>query len=191
MSNQVKLSCSCGAVEGTLEIHKNHSFHVECACCDCQNFALQIGAEGVLNSYGGTELFQTYPPYFSITKGAENIACVRLYPKGALRHYTKCCSTPIGNTLNNSKVPFVGIPVAFMNFESEEQKEKMIGPLTMKFFGKYAKGEKPNDINERFPLTFMPKMLFFMLKGALLKKASPSPFFKDGKSICTPETVGG
>ncbi|MEJ2681764.1 MAG: DUF6151 family protein [Gammaproteobacteria bacterium] len=188
MSNRVKLSCSCGTVEGTLDIHTSDSFHVECACCDCQKFASHIQAKGVLNSYGGTELFQTYPSYFSITKGEEHILCIQLSSKGLLRHYTKCCSTPIGNIMNSSKVPFVGIPVSFMRFESEEHKNKMLGPIIMKAFGKYAKGEKPDDVHERFPLSFMPKILFFMLKGMLLKKHSPSPFFKDGKMISAPET---
>jgi hypothetical protein len=189
MSNKIRLSCSCGAVEGTLDVHTNDSFHVECVCCDCQKFASYINAESVLNSYGGTEIFQTYPSYLTITKGQENISCVQFSSKGLLRHYASCCSTPIGNMMNSSKVPFVGIPVSFMKFESEEHKNKALGPIVMKAFGKYAKGKKPNDVHERFPFSFMPKILFFMLKGMLLKKNLPSSYFKGGKAISVPEIL--
>lgn len=190
MSETVKLSCACGEVEGTLEVHQNDSFHVECLCCDCQNFAKQINNEGFLKSYGGTEIFQTYPSYVTITKGEDKISSIRLSPKGLLRHYTSCCNTPIGNMMNGSKIPFIGIPVAFMRFESDEQKDKILGPTTGKAFGKYARGPKPDDVHDRFPLSFLPKILFFMFKGLALKKYTPSPYFKNGKPIAEPKIVG-
>lgn len=187
MSDEIRLSCSCGTVEATLKVHTKDSFHVECVCCDCQKFATHIKADNVLNSYGGTEIFQTYPSYLTFTKGEEHISCVQLSAKGLLRHYASCCSTPIGNVMNNSKIPFVGIPVSFMKFDSEEQKNTILGPIVLKAFGQYATETKPKDVHQKFPFSFLPKIIFFMLKGMLLRKNIPSPYFKDGKAITVPE----
>ena len=44
-------------------------------------------------------------------------------------------------------------------------------------FGKYSIGEMPKDAHAKFPLSFMPKIIAFMLKGIISKKNSPSPFF--------------
>jgi len=191
MAETVKLACSCGEVEGEVKIVKKESFHVKCLCCDCQQFAAHLGQENrILDDHGGTELFQTYPAYFRITKGMENIASVRLTEKGLLRHHTTCCNTPTGNMMMNPKVPFVGIPVAFMQFDSEKEKDRILGPLIMEAFGKYARNGKPDHVHERFPLSFMPKILKFMAKGYFVKKYLPSPYFSDGKSVTHPKIVG-
>ena len=55
---------------------------------------------------------------------------------------------------------------------------KVLGPVTLKAFGKYSIGEMPKDVHAKFPISFMPKILGFMLKGMFKKKHSPSPFFK-------------
>ena len=181
MTNTVKLGCKCGQVEGTLEVHKKDSFHVECMCCDCQVFVDHLKNQHVLESYGGTELFQTYPSYVTITKGIENIACMRLTPNGLLRHHTTCCNTPVGNMMAGPKMPFIGIPTAFMKFASDEDKNEILGPVTMRAFGKYANGEPPYDAYDSFPKSYLPRILYFILKGKFLKRYEPSPFFKDGK----------
>lgn len=166
------------------------SFHVECLCCDCQNFASYLNnTEKVLDSSGSTELFQTYPAYVKIDKGEDYIESLQLSSKGLLRHFTSCCKTPIGNMMNNGKMPFIGIPVTFMDFKSSEEKNKVLGPIIMKAFGKYAIGEKPADAHDRFPLTFLPKIIFFTLKGLFKKLYKPSPFFKEGAFISTPKIV--
>ncbi len=190
MLETAKLSCNCGKVTGTLEIHKKDRFHVKCLCCDCQSFAAHLGnEEALLDSSGGTELFQTYPAYVTINEGEEYISCLRLSSKGLLRHYTSCCHTPAGNMLEGPKIPFIGIPVAFMSFESDEHKNRILGPITLKAFGKYAKGEKPDDAYERFPLSFLPKIIAFMIKGWMWKKYQPSPYFRNGEPISPPEVL--
>lgn len=184
MPNIVDLSCQCGAVKGKLNVVKGAFFHVKCYCCDCQQFARYLNTNTmVLDENGGTEIFQTYPAYIEITQGQENIACLQLKEKGLYRWYTTCCNTPFSNTLGSPKIPFVGIPVILMQFRDESEKLNILGPLSLKAFGKYAIGEMPKDAHLTFPLSFMPKMLRFMLKGFVSKKNNPSPFFKDGKPI--------
>lgn len=190
MSSVVKLSCQCGNVQGLLNVVKGSSFHVKCLCCDCQSYASKLNNEDqILDEQGGTELFQTYPAYLSITKGQEHIGCMQLSEKGLFRWHTTCCNMPLGNTMRSPNMPFVGISVKWMQFSGDQEKESILGPVTMKAFGKYARGSMPNDAYARFPLSYMPKIIGFMLKGMIGKKQSPSPFFKDGKPI-VPAKIG-
>jgi len=85
--------------------------------------------------------------------------------------------------MNSPKVPFVGVSVKLMKFASEEQKMKILGPVLMKAFGKYAIGDMPKDAHVRFPLSFMPKIMGFMLKGMFKKMNRPSPFFKGNEPV--------
>lgn len=184
MHKQINLACACGAVKGTLNIVPNSFFHVHCLCADCQRFAENLGNEDkILDEHGGSELFQTYPKYMTFNEGEEQIACMQLHTKGLFRWHTKCCNMPLANTMNSANVPFVGISIKLMQFESEQEKLKTLGPVLMKAFGKSCRGEKPADVHDKFPLSFMPKILFFMLKGMLGKKNKPHPFFKDKKPV--------
>lgn len=184
MSNLVNLSCACGSVKGKLKVVEDSFFHVHCLCCDCQSFAAHLNnEENILDEHGGTELFQTYPAYLEITEGQENIGCMQLREKGLYRWHTTCCNMPLANTMNSSRVPFVGVSAKFMQFSDENEKLATLGPVTMKAFGKYAKGEMPNDAHAKFPISYMPKIIGFMLKGMLGRKHSPSPFFNDGEPV--------
>jgi len=184
MSNTVMLECSCGTVKGKLEVVEKSFFHVHCLCCDCQSFASHLNnKDKILDEHGGTEVVQTYPSLMHISQGQDKIACVQLRGKGLYRWHTTCCNMPLANTMNSPKVPFVGVSVKLMKFASEEQKMKILGPVLMKAFGKYAIGEMPKDAHVRFPLSFMPKIMGFMLKGMFKKMNSPSPFFKENKPV--------
>lgn len=77
----------------------------------------------------------------------------------------------------------MGVSVKFMQFVNEQEKMETLGPITMKAFGKYSIGEMPKDAHPRFPISYMPKILGFMLKGVLGKKNSPSPFFKGREPV--------
>ncbi len=190
MSNTVHLSCKCGAVQGTLVVVSGEYFHVHCLCCDCQKFAAYLKNEGgILDEHGGTELFQTYPIHMKITEGQEHIDCVQLHEKGLYRWHTTCCSMPLANTMTSPKIPFVGISAKLMQFESEQEKLKILGPITLKAFGKYAKGEMPKDAHTKFPVSFIPKIIGFMLKGLLGRRQTPSPFFKGEKPVATPKVL--
>ncbi len=180
MSKIVDLKCSCGTIKGKLNVVPGSFFHVQCLCCDCQSFAAHLNNQkNILDEHGGTELLQTYPAYMEITEGQDKMACVELRRKGIYRWHTACCNMPLANTMGSEKVPFVGVPVKLMQFANEQEKMDVLGPVTMKAFGKYAIGEMPADAHPRFPMSYMPKIIGFMLKGKFFKKYKPSPFFND------------
>jgi len=184
MSNIVKLACLCGQVTGRVKVIPKSFFHVHCLCCDCQNFASHLNnEENILNKYGASELFQTYPDLMEITEGQSKISAVQLKHKGLYRWHTTCCNMPLANTMSSSKIPFVGVSVKFMKFANEDEKMEILGPVTMKAFGKHSIGEMPKDAHAKFPISFMPKILGFMLKGMLMKKNNPSPFFSGKEPV--------
>ena len=190
MSNIVPLECSCGSVKGTLKIVPKSSFHVHCLCCDCQDFASHLNnKENILDEHGGSELFQTYPAFMEITEGKNNIAVIQLREKSLYRWHTTCCNMPLANTMTSSKTPFIGVSVKLMQFDNEQEKNKVLGPVIMKAFGKYSLGEKPMDVHEKFPISFMPKIMFFMLKGMFTKKNKPSPFFNGKEPVAKINTL--
>jgi len=188
----VDLECFCGVTKGELQVVSNKkSFHVHCLCKDCQSFASYLDNEDkILDEYGGSELFQTYPAYMKITQGAENLACIQLKEKSLMRWYTSCCNTPVANTMTSAKMPFMGLSIKFMKFASEEDKLRILGPVIMKAFGKSARGEKPHDAHDTFPKLFMPRILKFMLMGFLYSKYEPSPFFAGRKPVYVPKVLG-
>lgn len=183
-ADSVTLSCACGTVKGRLRIVPGSFFHVHCLCCDCQRFASYLGnEEKILDECGGTELFQTYPAYMEITEGREYIACVQLRENSLYLWHTTCCNMPLANTMTSAKVPFVGVSVKLMQFENEAEKLNALGPVTLKAYGRYAKGEMPADAHFKFPFSYIPKIMSFMLKGKISKRNRPSPFFLDEKPI--------
>jgi hypothetical protein len=178
VSHIVELECSCGEVKGTIKVVPGSFFHVHCLCIDCQKFASVLNNEkNILDKHGGSELFQTYPCFMEITQGQDKIGCLQLSPKGLYRWHTQCCTMPLANTMSSSKIPFVGVSVKLMKFSSPQEKAEIIGPVTVKAFGKYSKGDMPKDAHAKFPISAMPKILAFMLKGMLRGKNAPSPFF--------------
>jgi len=184
MSNIINLSCTCGTVKGKLKVVDGSFLLIHCLCCDCQSFASYLGnEENILDEHGGTELFQTYPAHMEITEGKENIGCVQLREKGAYRWHTTCCNMPLANTLTSPKVPFVGVSAKLMQFDNEQDKLRVIGPVKMKAFGKHAKGKMPQDAHPKIPLSIMPKLLGFMLRGVFGKKNIPSPFFRNREPV--------
>lgn len=179
MSNTVELACSCGTVKGKIKVVPTSFFHVKCYCCDCQNFALHLKNEDkILDENGGSELFQTYPDLMEITSGHDCVSAIQFKEKGLFRWHTTCCNMPIANTMNSAKIPFIGVSVKFMKLSSEQENMSNLGPVTLKAFGKYATGNTSDNIHPRFPLSFMPKILSFMIKGMIKKRNKPSPFFE-------------
>jgi Family of unknown function (DUF6151) len=103
------LQCRCGTVRGSIK--EPHSANrAVCYCRDCQAFARFLGQENeILDAQGGTDVIQILPKNLTFTQGIEALACIRLSEKGLLRWYASCCNTPIGNTLANFKISFIGL----------------------------------------------------------------------------------
>ena len=190
MSNIVKLECLCGAVKGELNVVPGAFFHISCLCCDCQKFASRLNNQDkILDEHGGTELFQTYPSFMKITEGLDNIRGMRFGNKGLYRWHTTCCNMPVANTMDSSKVPFVGVSAKLIKFSDEQDKMAILGPVTMKAFGKYSIGEMPEDAHARFPISYMPKILSFMVKGMFKKMNNPSPFFNGKEPVAKIDVI--
>jgi len=103
------LQCRCGTLKGHVSLSHGANRGV-CYCRDCQAFAHFLGRAGeILDASGGTDVIQTRAANVVFTEGREALACMRLTPNGMLRWYSTCCNTPVGNTLANSKVSFVGL----------------------------------------------------------------------------------
>lgn len=103
------IQCKCGTIRGRLEGTGVHN-RLICYCTDCRAFARFLGRSAeVLDEQGGTEIVQVAQPRVRFSQGADRIAAVRLSEKGMIRWYASCCKTPIGNTLADSKFPFIGL----------------------------------------------------------------------------------
>lgn len=101
-------ACACGELHGRLvDVAAHDGTHIKCYCDDCRTNLVALGhsdpaAEGV-------DLFQTTPDKIKIDAGGENLSVLRLSPKGLMRWYAKCCSTPLFNTMAKRGIPFVGV----------------------------------------------------------------------------------
>jgi hypothetical protein len=103
------IQCKCGAVRGHLE-GTGTSSRLICYCTDCRAFARFLGQKAeVLNEQGGTEIVQVSLPRLRLTQGLDQVAAVRLSAKGMVRWYAACCKTPIGSTMANPKLGFIGL----------------------------------------------------------------------------------
>jgi hypothetical protein len=103
------IRCTCGAVRGQLEGTGVHN-RLICYCTDCRAFAGFLGRTlEVLDEQGGTEIVQVAQPRLRFLQGEDQLAAVRLSEKGLVRWYASCCNTPIGNTMADPKVSFIGL----------------------------------------------------------------------------------
>lgn len=175
----MKIQCACGQVEGIVQnFPKNTPGRLVCYCDDCQNYLKHLHRDDLLNFAGGTELVPVYPQDLKITKGQDHLQCLRLTSKGMFRWYTSCCNTPICNT--QPGFPWIG-------FNSCVYKginlEKEVGPVRSSVYGMYASQTPPKGTSHKLKPKDMMAVLPFVIKGFILGKSKPSPFFKeDGKT---------
>jgi len=182
-----QIRCRCGTLQGTLA-EAAWSNRVICYCDDCQAFPAALGcADTVLDARGGTDIVQTGPRFVAFTQGRDQLACLRLTPKGPLRWYAKCCNTPIGNTPANPKFAFVGLLHSCLG--SPAELDRVFGPPRMEVFTKFALGEpKPK---QRLPvlggLAFVGHLLGARLRGSYRM----TPFFDHhGEPVAQPRSPG-
>ena len=103
------IQCNCGAIQGHIEGEGSHS-RIICCCTDCRAFARYLGKPSdVLDEQGGTEVLQVAQHRLRFAKGIEHLAALRLSEKGLVRWYAQCCGTPIGNTMADPRMAFIGL----------------------------------------------------------------------------------
>ncbi len=174
MPKTIPLRCRCGAVTGHGDT-AGGGFHSVCYCDDCQAFAHAIGRADILDAWGGSELWQAPPSQIRITKGVDQLRCLRLSDKGMLRFYTACCSTPVGNTMSSAKVPFVGVSTAFVAL-SPAERNAALGPEEC-VQGRFARPGVPAGVHRSAPPGLILRVVWFLLRGFLAGRARPSAFF--------------
>jgi hypothetical protein len=134
------LQCRCGKLKGYVSQPERVN-RALCYCRDCQAFAHFLGrADDILDSQGGTDVIQTLPARVTFTQGQEALACMRLSENGLIRWYTACCNTPIGNTLPNFQMSFIGLVHSCLE-STGGVLDRSFGPVRMRINTKSAKGE--------------------------------------------------
>lgn len=75
MTTDLSIQCHCGSVRGLARgVSRKVGIRVVCYCDDCQAFANYLGAgDTILDSHGGTDIFQMSPAALNIMHGLDNL----------------------------------------------------------------------------------------------------------------------
>jgi hypothetical protein len=183
---QHPLQCRCGTIKGW--VSDTHSVNrVVCYCRDCQAFARVLGQESeTLDAKGGSDIVQTLPKNVTFTHGTDALACIRLTDKGMVRWYAGCCKTPIGNTLENYKISFIGLLHNCLE-TPEHSLQNSFGAVRSYANPHGAIGEpKPKAAGLAATIWWLVKTI---LKARVNGDYKRTPFFKDGKPIASPRVL--
>ena len=183
----MEIQCECGQFRARLNaIPNNTPGRLVCYCDDCQFYLHHLKRDDLLDTNGGTEVVPVYPADVDVLSGLECLQCTRLSPNGTFRFSTTCCNTPIVNTRSNE--PWAG----FLRCVYPADVDQVLGPVRSRIMGRYAKGAPPAGTPQKFNLKAALTVMPFILKGKLLNKAKPSPFFyPDGRTpIVAPHILG-
>ncbi|MBO6505840.1 MAG: hypothetical protein JJ850_02165 [Kordiimonadaceae bacterium] len=176
MKTDAPIKCSCGKVEGVARgLSRSSTNHVVCSCKGCQSYAHYLGrTDDMLDAEGGSNIVQMDPSKFEITRGMENVVCMRVTNDGPLRWYTSCCNTPLGNTFPRGGLPFIGfLPICLGIKGTSEELVALVG----KSRGHVNRPEK-TPLFDRIGNVFMIiglfcKIMFWRVRGGPAFK----PFF--------------
>ncbi len=188
MPDDLTLSCACGKLTAVAEgVSRGGSNRCVCYCRFCREYAERLGADGVLDGEGGTEVIQFSPRRFRFTGGEEHLACLRQTKKGALRWYAKCCNTPIANTAGSTKMPFVGVVRRAITAPEGDALTRAVGPVRARIFLPPEMKQGANWGEKRVLLRVLRLITGWKLRG----DGKRSPFFDSaGKPVREVERVG-
>jgi Family of unknown function (DUF6151) len=182
------LRCKCGTLQGTVR-HPEQANHGVCYCKSCQAFAHILGdPSGILDDLGGSEVVATLQKNVAFTQGVDVLACLTLTEKGLLRWYAKCCNTPIGNTVRDFRVSFVGLVHNCLEYSSTPINASF-GPVRMRAHTKWAKAKVDPMV---WSTIASVSPLFVSLLGARINGGyKKTPFFDaaTGKPVVTPRVL--
>ncbi|MDJ0957576.1 MAG: DUF6151 family protein [Arenicellales bacterium] len=181
MMIDLSIRCSCGSLHGVVRgVSSDRGNLVVCYCDDCQSFAHFLGrAEEILDAHGGTDIFQISPTCVEFKKGADQLACMRLTPKGLLRWYTNCCKTPIANTLPIYQIPFAGlIHSCFDQVSANRTLDTVLGPVRARVHGRFAKGDLTQlNVHPKIPVANLMRVALMLVRARVHGDHKSSPFF--------------
>ena len=174
-SRQLDLRCRCGHVSGVaLDVTPAAGLRLICYCRYCQAFARFLDRPDVLDSAGGTDIFQMPPAHVKIVAGAESVRCVQL-SRRVFRWYTECCRTPIGNTAS-PRIPFVGLIHSFINGDSAGLNDA-VGAPRYRVYSESATGPLPPDAPPPSRGLIVLRVAGLLLGWWLRGLGRPNPFF--------------
>ncbi len=184
LPTDLPIRCTCGTLCGVARgVSASRGNRVVCYCGDCQSFAHFLGRAGeILDARGGTDIFQTSPARVEITQGRERLACMRLTPKGLLRWYASCCSTPIGNTLITRALPFVGLIQMYADSgPAKRERDESLGPIRAHVNTGAAKPDaRGHKVRTSGALPSILRFARLTLQARLRGDQKRSPFFDAG-----------
>ncbi len=179
------IQCQCGTVKGEISGSGPHS-RVICYCKDCRAFARFLGDEQrTLDAQGGTEVLQLAQARIRWLAGEDQLAAMRLSPKGLVRWYCRCCRTPIGNTMAERNMCFIGL---IHNCLQQDRLDADFGAAVAQANTEGALGSpKPQ---KRGIAGVILRFLFLVLRGRLSGSYRRSPFYHaDGTLKVTPQVI--
>lgn len=143
MPTDLRIQCHCGAFRAIAEgVSASVASRLVCYCDDCQAFAHFLDrTDETLDDQGGSDIVQMSAARMRFEAGRDQVACIRLTPKGILRWYAQCCGTPIGNTVATHQLPFVGLINVRPKGGPPRFDEAAVGPPVGRVFGRFAQGE--------------------------------------------------
>ena len=169
------LRCACGALRGeALSVGPSMGTRMLCYCDDCQAFARFLGGPGILDHWGGTDVFQIAPARVRLSE-AGALSCMRLSAKGMFRFYCGQCRTPVGNCVG-PRLPLISLHLPFLEPDGNVTlRDEWLGPPLGAVQTKFAVGELParNAHAVRVVAKVLSRLGTWWLTGA----GSPSPFF--------------
>jgi Family of unknown function (DUF6151) len=183
---QHALQCRCGTIKGW--VSDTHSANrVVCYCGDCQAFARFLGKDSeILDARGGSDIVQTLPKNVTFTQGADALACMRLTDKGMVRWYADCCKTPIGNTLENYKISFIGLLHNCLESPGHSL-HNSFGAVRAYANPQGASGDpKPKAAGMGATIWWLLKTI---LKARVNGDYQRTPFFRQGRPIANPRVL--
>jgi len=178
-SKDLLLRCRCGHVRGIAhEVAPDSGFRFVCYCQDCQAFARFLERPDVLDTAGGTDIFQMPTGRVKLAAGMDAVRCLRFSGK-VFRWYADCCRTPIGNTAG-PRFPVVGLIHSFMDHDADgRSRDEALGAPLCRIFERSA--VRPLPLNAAAPpsLGLFARRPTTLLCWWLPGLGRPNPFFDD------------
>jgi hypothetical protein len=177
--NDFPLRCRCGHVRGVAnEITPHSGFRLVCYCSDCQAFARFLERPDVLDTAGGTDIFQMPTGRVRLTAGTDAVRCLQ-FSNRIFRWYTDCCRTPVGNTAG-PRFPVVGLIHSFMNHDGNgRSRDEVLGAPLCRIFERSAVGPLPAEAPAPASLGLFVNRMVKIVGWWFGGLGRPNPFFDD------------
>ena len=175
----MEIQCQCGKFRARLKAFPNGTpGRLVCYCDDCQSYLRHLKRTDLLDAQAGTGVFPANAREGDPPQGKDPVKSPRLSPGGLYRFSTACCNTPIANLRPGA--PWAGFLRCVYTAGGDAQAlDQQLGPVRSRLMGQFAKGTPPAGTPSKFDLKALRSVMPFMLKGMLLGKAKPCPFFAD------------